>query len=421
MNDLREQERDLAKQRLDNIIQYYSNRVTRLDNTVRLRDSEIDLMNALGKELQSSEYNTSISSTTDKLKNLVKQREALNEEMKSLVEQGLIEEESDDWFDYQAKIQDVENSIVEVRTSIIELQDTINKLTMDKLGWQLDRITNSASAMSDMMDLHAAQGIDELAEAYQELIENGMEQIRNLENQNEEYRKQQEGLDVMSEKYQELEQDIQNNISAINEMKVSQEGWNDAVLDLKIAQLEKYRDGLNKMNDQYQRQKELQEAIEELQKAQGQRTQKIYKDGVGFVYEADQDAVKDAQENLESVIEDQLLSRIDDLIDALGELKNDTNVYDAQGNLLGTAYSLPQLGSLTDILTNYYNSNVVPNFSGLKGSLYDQIVAGAANNQAMQFNFGDINLSDVNDVETLGAAIVDLLPNAILQAMNKKS
>lgn len=421
LNDLREQERDLAKQRLDNIIQYYSNRVTRLDNTVRLRDSEIDLMNALGKELQSSEYNTSISSTTDKLKNLVKQREALSEEMKSLVEQGLIEEESDDWFDYQAKIQDVENSIVEVRTSIIELQDTINKLTMDKLGWQLDRITNSASAMSDMMDLHAAQGIDELAEAYQELIENGMEQIKNLEAQNEEYRKQQEGLDAMSEKYQELEQDIQNNISAINDMKVSQEGWNDAVLDLKIAQLEKYRDGLNKMNDQYQRQKELQEAIEELQKAQSQRTQKIYKDGVGFVYEADQDAVKDAQENLESVIEDQLLSRIDDLIDALGELKNDTNVYDAQGNLLGTAYSLPQLGSLTDILTNYYNSNVVPNFSGLKGSLYDQIVAGAANNQAMQFNFGDINLSDVNDVETLGAAIVDLLPNAILQAMNKKS
>ena len=78
------------------------------------------------------------------------------------------------------------------------------------------------------------------------------------------------------------------------------------------------------------------------------------------------------------------------------------------------------MGTLTEILSSYYNSNNVPAFSGLKNSLYEQIVSGATNNQAVQFSFGDINLSDVNDVNTLADAIVDMLPNAVLQAINKK-
>lgn len=421
LSELREQERDLAKQKLDNIIQHYENRITQLDNIVSQRESDLALAAAQGRELQASEYDTSIAATTSKLEKLVEEKNALQQELTDLVTRGLIEKESDDWYEYQDKLDGVTQAITDTKTEIIDLQDTANEVALTKLGYQLDAITDSATHMSDMMDLHAAQGIEEVAEAYQELIENGMAQIANLVKQNAEYRKQQEGLDVLSEKYQEIERSIQSNIEAIDQMKVSQEGWNDSVLDLKISQLEKYKDSLNKTNEQYERQKELQEAIEELQRVQGQRTNKVYKEGVGFVFEADQDELKNAQENLEEVIQKQLLSRIDDLIDALKSQKDDTNVYDAEGNLLGTQYTLPQLGTLTDVLSNYYNKNTVPMFSGLKGSLYDQIVAGATNNQSLQFSVnGDINLNDVNDVNTLGMAIVDLLPNAILQAINNK-
>lgn len=410
----------MAKQKLDNILTHYNNRIDRLDNIVRQRESDLALAEAQGRELQASEYDTSISATEQKLEELVAQKNALTKEMTQLMSQGLIEKESDAWYEYTGKLEDVDNAITETKTAIIDFHDEANKVELTKLGYQLDALTNSAARITDLMDLHASQVAEEVPEAYKELIDNGTDQIKNLEEQNEELRKQQEGLDVLSQKYQDLEEQIQSNISTINQMKVSQEQWNDSVLDLKIAQLEKYRDSLNKMNDQYERQKELQEAIEELQRVQGQRTQRVYKEGIGFVYEADQDALKEAQENLENVIEDQLLSRIDDLIEALEEEKNNTNVYDYEGNLLGTEYSLPQLGTLTEILTGYYNSNAVPSFSGLKGSLYDQIVAGANNNNSMQFNFGDINLSEVNDVNTLGEAIIDLLPNAILQAINKK-
>ena len=60
----------------------------------------------------------------------------------------------------------------------------------------------------------------------------------------------------------------------------------------------------------------------------------------------------------------------------------------------------------------------MPDINGVRGMLYDQIVNGSSNKN-MQFSFGDINLNEVNDVNTLGQAIVDLLPNAVLQAINK--
>ena len=420
LSDLREQEKELARQRLDNIIDHYTNRVNRLDNVVRQRESELELATAEGTEIHASDYDKSIDATTQKLKELVEERNTLEIEMEQLMSQGFIEKESDEWYEYQGKLDDVTNAITETKTAIIELADTANEVNITKLGYQLDALTNSAAAATGMIDLHSAQGLDELPDAYAELIVNGMQQIEILERENEGYREQQKNLDVLSEKYQDLESKIQSNLSAINSMKVSQEGWNDSVLELKISQLEKFKDKLSKTNDQYERQKQLQEAIEDLQRAQGQRTNKVFKEGIGFVFEADQDALKDAQENLESVIQDQLISRIDDLIDALNEEKNNTNVYDAQGNLLGTEYVLPQLDSLSQILSDYYNNNTVPLYSGLKGSLYDQIIEGATSNKSMQFTFGDINLSEVNDVETLGAAIVDLLPNAILQAINRK-
>lgn len=424
LQDLKEQERDLAKQKLDNIITHYNNRIDRLDNLVKYRESQLALAAAQGRELQASEYDASIEATSSKLEELVAERDALKSEIATLLSQGLIEKESDVWYEYTSKLDDLEETIVDTKTAIIELHDTANQVSLTKLGYQLDALTNSASQMEDMMKLHAAQGLDEVADAYGNLIANGMSQILNLEEQNRQYREQQKGLDVLSDKYQELEKQIQQNISAINDMKVSQEGWNDSVLDLEIDKIEKYRDSLKKTNEQYKRQKELQEAIEELERAQGQRTQRVFKQDVGFVYESDQDEIKEAQEKLEGVIENQLLSRMDDLIDALNQQKNDTNVYDAQGNLLGSEYTLPQLSNLSDILSNYYNNpNNAPSIAGLRDALYNQIVSGVGSdtaNRQLALSIGEINLNEVNSADEFANAIINQFPNALLQALYKK-
>lgn len=421
LHELKEQEQELAKSKLDNILNHYDYRIKQLDSVVSKRESEINLLTAQGREMEASEYSVSIDATNKKLEQLLAQRSALNQELADLVSKGTIQEESEIWYEYNEKLDEISKTINETKTAIIELHDTANDVSLTKLGYQLDELTNKASRMDEMIRLHGAQAIQETDDAYVNLINNGMDQIKNLEEQNRQLREQQEGLDVLSQKYQDLESQIQQNISSINQMKASQEGWNDSILDLKIDQLNKYKEGLTKTNEQYEKQKQLQEAIERMQKAQSQRTQRTYIEGTGFVYQADQEEILAAQKDLENIIEDQLLSKIDDLVQALEYQKDNLNVYDAEGNLLGSQYTIPQLGTLSSIMSQYYASNVVPSISGLKGSLYDQIVSGATgNNSSMEFNFGDINLSEVSDVNTLGQAIVDLLPNAVLQALSKK-
>ena len=355
---------------------------------------------------------------------IVDQRNALNSTLEDLVREGLIREGSEAWFNYTNKIQEMDQAINDAKTSIIELQDAVNNVALTKLGYALDRLTNSASHANEMIDLHKAQGYDDNVNLYVDMIENGMEQIKILEEQNELYRQQQEGLDVLSEKYQELEDNIQSNITEINRMKVSQENWNDSTIDSRIDEIKKFKDSLSKTNDQYQRQKELQEALEDLERARSQRTQRVYREGVGFGFEADQQAVKEAQDKLDDVIENQLLSKMDDLIDALGDLKNDSNVYDAEGNLLGTAYSIPQIDDLSAVLSNYYkNPDISPSMNGLKSLLFDRIsseVGDSISNRNVNLSIGDIIVNEAQNGNELANAIVDQFSSSLLQALYKK-
>ena len=377
-----------------------------------------------GVEIEASEYGISIDATAKKLEELLSERTALENEFKTAISQGFIEEESAEWYDYSEKLAEVDRAITETKTALIELNDTAKNVSITNLSWQLDALTNSADNINDFVNLHAAQALDETAETYLKLIENGMDQIRNLEEQNERYREQQAGLDVLSEKYQDLQSNIESNNRAIMDMKVSQEEWNDAVLDLEINRLNKFKDTLTKTNDEYQRQKELQEALQNLEKARAQRTMRIYRgESQGFVYEADQEAVRNAQTELEDVIENQLLDRIDDLINAIEEQKNDTNVYDANGVLLGSTYSTPQLAAFSDILSNYYGDiGSTSPFASLKSNLYDQLTSNLGGNgsNALNFSVGTMNINEVDNASEFAETIIDQLPNALIQALNKK-
>ena len=421
IRELREQQKELAKQKLDNIIDYYNARINRLGDINSYRDAVIEYYKSSGKEIIEEYYSDSVNNTNKTIDNLIAKRDALQKEFNSVVSKGYIKKESLEWYEYQKQIDEANKAIVEARIELIKFQDTINAISLQNLGWQLDSLTYDADRMNGLMGLHVAQQIDELPEAYAELITNGMSQISNLEEQNKKLREQQQGLDVLSDKYQELQSQIESNNQAIINMKTSQEEWNDAIIDLKIDGVEKFIESLKKTNEEYERQKELQEALEDLERARSQRTQRIFVEGQGFTYQADQDAIKDAQEKIEDVIEDQLLDRLDDLIDALDGLKADTNIYDAQGNLIGTQYNIPQIGTLSELLTGYYNTqSLEPSFADIKRSVYEQIIAGANGGTNNSFNFGNINLSDVNDVDTLAQAIIEQLPNALLQALYRR-
>ena len=63
----------------------------------------------------------------------------------------------------------------------------------------------------------------------------------------------------------------------------------------------------------------MEDALEELEKARTQRTKLVFRDGVGFVYEADQNAIKEAQDRVDELRFQAVLDKIDEAIDAFEE------------------------------------------------------------------------------------------------------
>ena len=272
-----------------------------------------------------------------------------------------------------------------------------------------------------MMALHEAQGSDATDSDYESLIKNGMQQIQNLEAQNDEYRKQQQGLDVLSEKYQELQDNIDKNEKAILDMKTAQEEWNDSVIDNRIKEIQDYPEELQKSNDKLQRQKELQQAIEDLERAKTQRNKRVFRGESGFVYEADQDAIRSAQEKFDQTIHDETINKLDDIIDALEDFKDDSNVYDAMGNLLGKEYTLPDILDYSDLLSLSSGNNIISEaMKAAKDAAYQQVMS-SVKNTANNVSIGDITVQGVDDANGLAEAIVDQLGNAVLKEMYNRT
>lgn len=375
-----------------------------------------------GKEIFSEDYNDSIDATIKKIDKLNAQREALATELQKMVDAGYVLEGSEQWYEYQGQLDELDVAILETSQSLQELIDLSNQVTLTNLQYAMSALERSASEVSNLMDLHETQGVDHSASDYESLIKNGMGQIDNLKAQNAELKRQQQGLDVMSEKYQELQEQINGNNDAIVDMMVSQEQWNDAVLDLRINEIQRYKDELSKVNDQYERQQSLQQAIEDLERAKSQRTVKTFVEGEGWVYRADQQAVQDAQKAFDQAIHNETMNKLDDLIEAVESLKDDSNVYDVNGILLGREYSLPAFTGYAELLNSIGGMNIVSSaMDDAKKVAYEQVMGSVVNSgKSTTLTIGDIIVNGVDSPDALAEALLAEFPNAMLQAMYGK-
>ena len=273
----------------------------------------------------------------------------------------------------------------------------------------MDTIEYAQETIQGLLDLRSAQGKTATAGDYRDLISASSKQIKNLQTQNAELRKQQIGLDILSEKYQEIQGQINENEKAILSAKTKQEEWNDAIIDLQIQKLQK-------QNKEYQSQLDLMDAIEELEKEK-QRRALVYHEGVGFTYETPNDnGIQSAQRNLDNL----LLERH---IEQLEAAKADSNLYDDFGNEL-----IPITDTLSGLdLSAYYNSvlgsreNSSLLASALENFNIGSMIANgaAAKDLSVVIESGAIQLSGVQDVNELAEAITYQLPNALLQQLYK--
>ena len=95
--------------------------------------------------------------------------------------------------------------------------------------------------------------------------------------------------------------------------------WNK-IWDKQIANLEQQKTALQEINKQREYENKLVEARLRLENASKEK-KRVYREGVGWVYEADQKAVKEAQENLEQLQHEQTISELDQQIAELNYMK----------------------------------------------------------------------------------------------------
>jgi len=148
-----------------------------------------------------------------------------------------------------------------------------------------------------------------------ELLQLPIREIDNtLEDLNEKLNDTQNSMDNMNDIFAGAQAYIQDEIDKQEELK---ETIQDQI------------DSLQKTNDERERAIALQKAQYELERAQSQRSVKVYRKDKGFVYEQSQEAIRDAQENLDNQNYDNAIHQLekqleyyDEIIDELSEVKD---------------------------------------------------------------------------------------------------
>ena len=160
-----------------------------------------------------------------------------------------------------------------------------------------------------------------------------------------------------------------------------------------IEQEEEKKKQLQDENDELERQKNLEKALYELERARSQRVNKLYTGEKGYIYTADGDAIRDSADNVQKAKLDQAIADIDksieklekqqealqeamdkekeqlqEVIDRLSEYRDKwqevANEYEIQQNelmanqILGADWEKSILEGRTDVLDNFKNNYI---------------------------------------------------------------
>lgn len=525
--DLNEQQKELATQKMDNIIDYYEQLNGLLTDQQDIIEAGLKLNTAQGKNISESSYEELISMEQQKLQNSQGKLDTLNAEFKAAVDSGVIKEGSEEWAQYSNEIANATMETISSQQAIADYQEAIKQLRLERLEFQADEVGFRKDELDDqialkeatgkvvnerdyagqaklikeqagaygelldelkaqlsevevgsekyfelsreiagvegnvrdlqlqqaeinrliaemplnryadafdileatqgmiqaMMGLHEAQGEAMTADEYVSLIENGDDQIANLEAQRSELEKLLATTEEGSSLWQEYKLQLMDTEQAIIDIKTAQEEWNDAIIDLEIQKLEEQKDLLQEENEAYERRIELEKAIQNLERAKSQRNIQIYREGQGFVWEADQEAIREAEEDLADKRHEETLDKIDEIIDELEDLKKIDNLYDYFANRLGT-------GTAADRLPNIDNSTFSAGIAAALGAtafdIAEKIAASPSatnvytnttNTTSSPIIIERIEIHDVQDVDGLANAIVRELPIKITQRM----
>lgn len=297
-------------------------------------------------------YNLQLAESEEEKKKLQKEYNEYLKENQTLIYENNKEERDNKISYYDSRIQDIQNAIdlSEARggqgtenqyaqmNEYIEKQKEFERQNYDAaLKMRINATYGTEEWDKYNQEIQTAQ--DNIYELTTAQIENNRAilklPIQAIEEQNEVL---QERLDILNETKEKVEDSIssasnivQSQIDTLNKQKeATEEYWNS-----QIDAINEQKDALTKSNEEIEHQLALEKAQYNFEKAQGQKTTKIYREGQGFVFEADQDALRDAQEELDTQTYNSAIYKLEVQLDALEKSKEEaTSAIENQINSL---------------------------------------------------------------------------------------
>ncbi|WP_044295929.1 phage tail tape measure protein [Robinsoniella peoriensis] len=230
---------EVANQQMENIKAFYEAKGTYLSSNSNKASKNRELKVAQGKAVTENDFEAEIVGKRNEKTNLVSQQKAMQDQFNSLVKSGKIKAGSEDWYKWQADIDGIGNAASDAEIEIQNLLDSQKNIKVTNMGYSLDRLKAQADSKQDDISLNEKKGILATAGDYNTLKTNSEAQVTNLAAQNKEYEAQQKGLDINSEKYQEIQSKMEANKSAIRAAQQNQEEWNHTIENLPIEKLKK--------------------------------------------------------------------------------------------------------------------------------------------------------------------------------------
>lgn len=362
-------------------------------------EHDLDMKDILGEVVTEQDYRNLINLNDDLISSYREQIDILQEQADQL------DEGEGAWYDVQSQIRDCESAIRDAVKQQAEWNDTILRMPVENISRFLGLIQNLGQTLKNWLSVNDAKGIAQTAEQIQTSWTTAYDQIADdelgLMKQLEDYEELLENYDLGQDKFSEVDGEIQSardsveslveemielnkqlltlpidkisemteyldsTLSGLQQVQSDYETTINTVIDLINHQTEKIQDeydelqkkiedqikplqdqidALQKANDARDRQLQLESALLALETAREQKTVQVIRNGQ-VRYEADVEAIRNAQQGYDDAQYNKLIGDLQDQIDALNDQLADAE--EATNN---------EVDALNDILKNRWET-----------------------------------------------------------------
>ena len=337
VEELKASQRELAEQKFDNIVEQYDNMLDHIEHSANMINGYIDQAETQGYIVSGSYYQSLIQNAQSSISAMQAERAALQQSLNESMASGIIVQGSNEWYEMQSQINEVDESIQEANTSIIEFNNSIRQISWDIFdrGMEaIDRLADEADFLTELMSsdklfddkgMIMEQGLATAAlyganyDAYMRKADEYREEMKRI---NQELANDPNNVTLLDRRNELLELQQESILAAEDEkqaMKDLVKEGIDAELNALRELIDKYNEALQSQKDLFEYQKDVADQSKEIAALQKQLSvfgNDTSEEGRLKVQEI-KNQLEEAQSELQETEYDKYISDQEELLDEL--------------------------------------------------------------------------------------------------------